>query len=46
VKPGQYFLYFDPVDRLPEEGRRRWADPAEHPKMVDQALADARARLR
>ena len=46
VKPGQYFLYFDPVDRLPEEGRRRWADPAEHPRMVDQALADARARLR
>jgi lysine 2,3-aminomutase len=27
VKPGQYFLYFDPVDRLPEAGRARWADP-------------------
>jgi lysine 2,3-aminomutase len=43
VKPGSHFLYFDPVDRLPEEGRRRWADPAEHPKMVDEALAAARA---
>jgi lysine 2,3-aminomutase len=43
VKPGSHFLYFDPVDCLPEEGRRRWADPAEHPKMVDEALAAARA---
>jgi lysine 2,3-aminomutase len=46
VKPGQYFLYFDPIDQRLPEGRRRWADPAEHPKMVDEALADARARLR
>lgn len=41
VKPGQHFLYFDPIDALPEEGRRRWADPAEHQVMVDEALAAA-----
>ena len=41
VKPGQLFYYFDPIDKLPEEGQRRWADPAEHEKM----LAEARALL-
>ena len=41
VKPGQLFYYFDPIDKLPEEGQRRWADPAEHDKM----LAEARALL-
>lgn len=39
VKRGQSFLYFDPIDRLPEEGRRRWADPKEHDAMVAEALA-------
>jgi lysine 2,3-aminomutase len=39
VKGDQQFLYFDPVDLLPEEGRRRWADPAEHQKMIDEAKA-------
>jgi lysine 2,3-aminomutase len=38
VKPGQYFLYFDPIDLLPDEGRRRWEDEAEQSKMVQQAL--------
>jgi lysine 2,3-aminomutase len=41
VKPGQLFYYFDPVDRLPEAGQRRWADPAEHEVM----LAEARGQL-
>ncbi|HVY47058.1 MAG TPA: KamA family radical SAM protein [Minicystis sp.] len=41
VKPGQRYTYFDPIDRLPEEGRRRWADPREHQKMIDEALAAA-----
>jgi lysine 2,3-aminomutase len=44
VKPGQPFLYFDPIDRLPEEGRRRWADPAQHEVMVSEALAAVGAR--
>ncbi|MFO0553390.1 MAG: KamA family radical SAM protein [Polyangiaceae bacterium] len=38
VKPGQNFLYFDPIDRLPEEGQKRWADPKEHALMVEEAL--------
>lgn len=46
VKEGQYFMYFDPIDLLPEDGRRRWADPREHAPMVEEALRDARARLR
>lgn len=46
VKPGQSFLYFDPIDRLPPEGQKRWADPAEHGKMVDDALAAVKAGRR
>ena len=37
VKPGQLFFYFDPIDRLPPEGQARWADPAEHDKMIAEA---------
>jgi lysine 2,3-aminomutase len=37
VKPGQLFYYFDPIDRLPPEGQARWADPAEHDKMLEEA---------
>ncbi|QQR89298.1 MAG: KamA family radical SAM protein [Myxococcales bacterium] len=43
VKPGQYFLYFDPLHLLPEAGQLRWRDPAEHSKMVQEALDKARA---
>jgi lysine 2,3-aminomutase len=39
VKAGQRYFYFDPIDQLPPEGRARWADPGEHPKMLDEALA-------
>jgi len=46
VKPGKLFLYFDPIDTLPEEGQRRWADPAEHDRMLDEALAAAAPRKR
>ena len=42
VKPGEYFLYFDPVDRLSEAAQARWADPAEHQKMMDDALDQAK----
>jgi lysine 2,3-aminomutase len=42
VKPGQPFLYFDPVNQLPEEGRQRWADPKEHEAMVEEALQAVR----
>lgn len=43
VKPGKYFMYFDPIHLLPEAGRRRWAKPAEHSKMMQEALDRAQA---
>ena len=43
VHPGQYYCYFDPIDQLPLEGRRRWADPSQHQAMVEEALAAAGA---
>jgi lysine 2,3-aminomutase len=46
VKPGRYFMYFDPIDALPAEGRARWADRNQHDKMLDEALDRARARRR
>ena len=42
VRPNEYFLYFDPIDQLPSRGQARWADPAEHEKMVAEALEEAR----
>ena len=35
------YFYFDPIDQLPAEGKARWADPAEHQKMMDEARAVA-----
>ncbi len=46
VKPGKHFLYFDPIHLLPEYGQRRWANPAEHSKMVQEALDRAAADRR
>jgi lysine 2,3-aminomutase len=42
VKPG-YFLYYDPLHALSPAAQARWADPAEQPRMVDAAIAAARA---
>ncbi|MCA9582677.1 MAG: KamA family radical SAM protein, partial [Myxococcales bacterium] len=44
VKPGQQFFYFDPIDLLPDEGQRRWADPSQHDKMIQEARDTARSR--
>jgi lysine 2,3-aminomutase len=41
VRPGQHFFYFDPIDQLPPQGQARWADPAEHPRMIEEARAAA-----
>jgi lysine 2,3-aminomutase len=38
VKPDQLFCYFDPIRTLPEAGRKRWQDPAEHEQIVEEAL--------
>jgi lysine 2,3-aminomutase len=42
VKPGKYFMYFDPLHSLSEEMRRRWQDPDEQQRMCDEALGAAR----
>lgn len=42
VKPNQWFLYFDPLDQLEPRARRRWADPANHQRMIEAALAHAK----
>ena len=46
VKAGRYFLYFDPIHLLPDAGQVRWKDPAEHNKIVQEALDRAQARSR
>jgi len=44
VKPGQYFLYYDPLDQLSESVRRRWAEPREHEIMINVAIQRAKER--
>ncbi len=46
VKPGEHFLYFDPLDTLSETMRRRWADPREQDVMINLALQRAREHAR
>lgn len=46
VKPGQFFLYFDPLHQLSTAVQRRWADPAEHDQMTSAAIAKAKERTR
>ena len=46
VKPGQFFLYFDPLHQLSAFQQRRWADPAEQEIMINLALDKAKARVR
>ncbi len=46
VKPGQYFLYFDPLHQLSTAVQRRWADPAEQDVMTKHAIAKAKERAR
>jgi lysine 2,3-aminomutase len=44
VKPGKFFLYFDPIHSLSDAAKARWADPAEQDKMIQQALEEAKKR--
>ncbi len=46
VKPGQSFLYYDPLHQLSTATQRRWMDPAEQEIMVQSALAKAKERAR
>ncbi|MGD1066137.1 MAG: KamA family radical SAM protein, partial [Vulcanimicrobiaceae bacterium] len=41
VKPGQSFLYFDPVDTLGADAQARWAVPELQEAMIRDALARA-----
>jgi lysine 2,3-aminomutase len=43
VHADEVYFYFDPLHLLPEEGRARWADPAEQIRMVEEAQAAALA---
>jgi lysine 2,3-aminomutase len=42
VKPG-FFVYFDPVDTLAPEIQEKWKSPAEQDRMVEVAIAQAKA---
>ena len=46
VKPGQFFLYYDPLDHLSESARRRWAEPREQDIMINLAIQRAKERAR
>ena len=37
----KYFVYYDPLDTRPVAGRRRWADPAEHRRLLSEAVLAA-----
>jgi lysine 2,3-aminomutase len=41
VKPGEHFLYFDPIHKLSEAAQKRWADAGEREKMVAEARRKA-----
>jgi lysine 2,3-aminomutase len=44
VKPGAFFLYFDPLRTLDELHQERWHSAGERRRMIDEALDEARAR--
>ncbi len=46
VKPGEYFLYFDPLHQLSTAMQRRWEDPSQREEMIQAALATARSQPR
>jgi lysine 2,3-aminomutase len=46
VKPGQYFLYFDPLHQLSAVVQRQWQDPIEQERMVQSALQKAKSHAR
>ncbi|MDB5026348.1 MAG: Lysine 2,3-aminomutase [Candidatus Eremiobacteraeota bacterium] len=39
VKPGESFLYFDPIDTLDPDAQARWAVPALQEEMIREAVA-------
>ncbi|BDE08045.1 hypothetical protein WPS_33210 [Vulcanimicrobium alpinum] len=45
VKPGQSFLYFDPIDTLAPEAQARWAVPELQERMIAEAVARGGAKV-
>jgi lysine 2,3-aminomutase len=45
VKPGQSFLYFDPIDTLAPDAQARWAVPALRDEMIREAVARAGGKV-
>ena len=43
VKPGELFLYFDPLHRLSSDAQQRWADPSIREQMVRSAIPRRRS---
>jgi lysine 2,3-aminomutase len=41
VDENKVYLYYDPIDLLPEEGQKRWADETQHEAIVQEALDKA-----
>ena len=41
VKPGQWFLYYDPIDQLSKDAQARWKDPATQDAMIADAIKKA-----
>jgi lysine 2,3-aminomutase len=41
VNQDAIYLYFDPIELLPEAGRKRWADPDEHERIIAEAVTAA-----
>jgi len=46
VDASAYYCYFDPIDQLPQSGQERWADPAQHEAIVNEAIDAARSGSR
>jgi lysine 2,3-aminomutase len=46
VKPGQYFMYFDPLHQLSTTIQRRWESPDDQGQMVASALKRAKEHRR
>lgn len=41
VDENAVYIYFDPIELLPEEGRCRWADPNKHASIIGNAVLAA-----
>ena len=44
VKPGKFFMYFDPLHTLSEQARKDWHDPDKRDQIVEDARSAAFAR--